>query len=126
MLLEETGLEVVYRTGGDIQLLKRLLTAELPVIIEKGFEGRDFDGWMGHYVLATGYDEADRQFIVQDSYYGPDQVIGYDELESYWRAFNFTYLVLYPSEHSLKDDSHSGSPRRCGLQQSSCRTGGIG
>lgn len=101
-ITKETDFEVIYRTGGDIQLLKRFLTAELPVIIEKGFEGRDFDGWMGHYVLATGYDEADRQFIVQDSYYGPDQVIGYDELESYWRAFNFTYLVLYPSEHSLK------------------------
>jgi hypothetical protein len=101
-IVEETDFEVVYRTGGDIQLLKRFLTAELPVIIEKGFEGRDFDGWMGHYVLATGYDETDRQFIVQDSYYGPDQVIGYDELESYWRAFNFTYLVVYPSEHGQK------------------------
>jgi tetratricopeptide (TPR) repeat protein len=97
-VLEETGLEVVYRTGGDIDLLKRLLAAELPVIIEKGFEGSDFDGWMGHYVLVTGYDETERKFIVQDSYYGPNQFIQYEDLESNWRAFNFTYLVNYPIE----------------------------
>lgn len=95
---EETGLEVVYRTGGDIDLLKHFLAAELPVILEKGFEGRDFDGWMGHYVLVTGYDETERKFIVQDSYYGSDQSIQYEDLESNWRAFNFTYLVIYPIE----------------------------
>ncbi|MEW6206635.1 MAG: tetratricopeptide repeat protein [Chloroflexota bacterium] len=97
-VLEETGLEVVYRTGGDIELIKRLLAAELPVIIEKGFEGRDFDGWMGHYVLVTGYDQIEGRFIVQDSYYGPDRSIQYEDLESNWRAFNFTYLVIYPIE----------------------------
>jgi len=35
-ITKETDFEVIYRTGGDIQLLKRFLTAELPVIIEKG------------------------------------------------------------------------------------------
>jgi hypothetical protein len=97
-ILEDTGFEVVYRTGGDIQILKRFLAAELPVIVEKGFEGRDFDGWMGHYVLVTGYDETESRFIVQDSYYGPDQLIQYDEFQSNWRAFNYTYLVVYPIE----------------------------
>lgn len=95
---EETELEVLYRVGGEIELLKRFLAAELPVIIEKGFEGRDFDGWMGHYVLVTGYNDSDQQFTLQDSYYGPDQIMEYEDLESYWRAFNFTYLVAFPSE----------------------------
>src|SRR5690606_33798261 len=97
-VLEETGFEIVYRTGGDIELLKRLLAAKVPVIIETGFEGREFDGWMGHYVLVTGYDEIEGRFIVQDSYYGPGQSIQYEDLESNWRAFNFTYLVIYPIE----------------------------
>lgn len=95
---EETELEVVYRVGGEIELLKRLLVTEVPIIIEKGFEGRDFDGWMGHYVLVTGYSDSDQQFTLQDSYYGPDQIMEYQDLESYWRAFNFTYIVLYPVE----------------------------
>lgn len=95
---EKTQLQVVLRVGGEIALLKHFLAAGFPVIIEKGFEGRDFDGWMGHYVLVTGYSDSDQQLKFQDSYYGPDQVMGYKDFESYWRAFNFTYLVVYPAE----------------------------
>lgn len=96
---EKTQLQITLRVGGEIPLLKRFLAAGFPVIIEKGFEGRDFDGWMGHYVLVTGYGDSNQQFIFQDSYYGPDQVMSYEDFESYWRAFNFTYLVVYPSEN---------------------------
>lgn len=95
---EETQLRVIVRMGGEIELLKRFLASGFPVIIEKGFEGRDFDGWMGHYVLVTGYNDSKQSFTLQDSYYGPDQVMGYKDLESYWRAFNFTYLVVFPPE----------------------------
>ena len=95
---EKTQLQTILRVGGEIELLKRFLAAGFPVIIEKGFEGRDFDGWMGHYVLVTGYSDSDQQFTFQDSYYGPDQVMGYKDFESFWRAFNFTYVVVYSSE----------------------------
>lgn len=94
----ETQLRIVSRVGGDVELLKRFIASGLPVLIEKGFEGRDFDGWMGHYVLVTGYSDQDQNFTFQDSYYGPNQVMDYTDLESYWRAFNFTYLVVYPAE----------------------------
>ena len=95
---EKTQLQVSLRVGGEISLLKRFLAAGFPVITEKGFEGRDFEGWMGHYVLVTGYSDSDQQFNFQDSYYGPDQVMEYKDFETYWRAFNFTYLVVYPAE----------------------------
>src|SRR3990170_208250 len=54
----ETQFNVALRVGGQVELLIRFLAAGLPVIIEKGFEGSGFDGWMGHYVLVTGYDGA--------------------------------------------------------------------
>jgi len=95
---EKTQLHIALRVGGEISLLKSFLATGFPVIIEKGFEGRDFKGWMGHYILVTGYSDLDQRFTFQDSYYGPDQVMGYEDFESYWRAFNFTYLVVYPSE----------------------------
>jgi tetratricopeptide (TPR) repeat protein len=95
---EKTELKVLFRVGGDIELLKHLIASGFPVIIEKGFEGPDFEGWMGHYALATGYSDSEQRFTLQDSYYGPDQVMTYDDLEAYWRAFNFAYLVIYPSE----------------------------
>lgn len=68
----ETPFKVVSRVGGDVELLRRFLAAGLPVIVEKGFEGPDFEGWMGHYVLATGYNDSSREFTLQDTYYGPD------------------------------------------------------
>lgn len=99
---EETEFEIRSRVGGDLELLKRFLASGMPVIIEKGFEGPKLEGWMGHYVLVTGYSEAEERFTVQDSFYGPDQGMSYAELESYWRAFNFAFLVVYPADR--KDD----------------------
>jgi tetratricopeptide (TPR) repeat protein len=105
---KETEFEVVYRVGGEIELLKRFLASGFPILIEKGFEGRDFDGWMGHYVLVTGYNNNDQQFTVQDSYYGPDQVIGYEVLNANWRAFNFSYLAVYPLEREREVETIVG------------------
>ena len=99
---EKTELEVVYRAGGEIERLRRFLAAGFPILIEKGFEGRDLEGWMGHYVLVSGYNDTSQQFTLQDSYYGPDQVMKYQDLESYWRAFNFTYLIVYPSDRQAE------------------------
>jgi tetratricopeptide (TPR) repeat protein len=57
---------------------------------------------MGHYVLVTGYDDATQQFTTQDSFLGPNIVVGYGVIESFWRAFNFTYLLVYPSAREVE------------------------
>lgn len=98
----QTGYLVATYAGGDLAILKRLLASGYPVIIEKGFEGAAFDGWMGHYVLATGYDDAAHTVTLQDSYIGPNQTMSYDLLESYWRAFNFAYLVIYQLDRKIE------------------------
>jgi tetratricopeptide (TPR) repeat protein len=88
--------------GGDLALLKQFLAAGLPIMLEKGFEGPNFEGWMGHYVLVTGYDDPAQQFTTQDSFLGSNIVVGYDVIESFWRAFNFTYLVVYPPDREAE------------------------
>ena len=98
----QTDLQVISRVGGELDLLKQFGAAGFPVIIEKGFEGLDFDGWMGHYVLVTGYSDMEQIFTLQDSYFGPDQVMEFENLERFWRAFNFTYLVVYPPEREAE------------------------
>ena len=95
---QETDLDAVVRVGGEAQILKAFISAGFPVIAEKGFEGVGFDGWMGHYQVVSGYDDAAQTFTVQDSYKGPDLTIPYDEFLSQWRAFNYTYLVIYPPD----------------------------
>jgi hypothetical protein len=95
---EMEGLEAVVRVGGDLAMLKGFISAGYPVIVEKGFEGEGFDGWMGHYQVVSGYDDARQAFTVQDSYKGPDLSIPYDQMLRDWRAFNYTYIVIYPNE----------------------------
>ena len=95
---QETDLEAVVRVGGDLTILKALVSAGFPVIVERGFEGVGLDGWMGHYQVISGYDDAASSFTVQDSYKGPDYTAPYDQLLNDWRAFNYTYLVVYPVE----------------------------
>ncbi len=107
----KTQLQVALRVGGEIPQLKRFLAVGFPVIIEKGFEGRDFKGWMGHYVLVTGYSDPDQKFTLQDSYYGPDQTMGYEDFDSYWQAFNYTFLVVYPFERREEIMTILGSQR---------------
>jgi hypothetical protein len=92
---EQTEFEVAVRVGGDLQLLNSLLAAGYPVMVEKGIEQED--GWLGHYVLVTGYDDNSRTYSMMDSLRGPDQTLQYEVLENQWRAFNYTYLLVYPA-----------------------------
>jgi len=97
-----TKLRVVSRVGGDLELIKRLLSAGYPVLVEKGTYLRDLTGvvsWMGHYQVITGYDESEGFVIAQDSYVKPDHKVSYDDLIKNWRAFNFAYVLVYPPEN---------------------------
>jgi hypothetical protein len=94
----ETNLQVVVRVGGNLETLKTFLAAGFPVMVEKGFEGSGFDGWMGHYEVVTGYDDSKQLFTVQDSYIMPNLPLPYEDMLNYWRHFNYTYLVIYPPE----------------------------
>jgi tetratricopeptide (TPR) repeat protein len=95
----QTNFRVAVRLGGDMQTLKRLIAAGYPVIVEKGFEGSSFPGWMGHYETLSGYDDGEAVFIAQDSYEGPNRKVTYDAMLSNWRAFDYIFLVIYPPEN---------------------------
>jgi tetratricopeptide (TPR) repeat protein len=85
-----------------VDVVKRLISAGFPVVAEKGYYERDFTGkigWMGHYQFITGYDDATRELIVQDTYNdGPNFHINYDKFMEGWRSFDYLFVVVYPSE----------------------------
>jgi tetratricopeptide (TPR) repeat protein len=99
---ENTDYSVLIRYGGDIKLLHAFNAAGFPILIERGFEGADFEDWMGHYEVISGYDLAQAKVYAQDSYIGPDYPIPEAQLESYWRAFNYLYLVVFPPERQAE------------------------
>jgi len=103
----QARLGAITRVGGDSDLIKRLVAAGLPVLVEKGVYFRDLSGvvsWMGHYQLVTGYDDGKGIFITQDSYVEPGEnhPEPYDTFLSNWRSFNYTYIVLYPPEREAE------------------------
>jgi hypothetical protein len=96
-----TQLKAIERVGGDLDLLKRLIAAGYPVLIEKGFRTRDIHGqisWMGHYNFVTGYDDDRQILIVQDSYIKENYQVDYSLLGEEWLSFNYTYILIYPPE----------------------------
>lgn len=92
----------VLRYGGDINLIKRLVAGGFPVIAEKGEYQRDTTGrigWMGHYQYITGYDDNAQTLLIQDTYIdGPNFHMPYDQFMQGWRAFDYVFVVVYPTD----------------------------
>jgi hypothetical protein len=96
-----TSLRAVERVGGDLETLKRFLAAGYPVLIEKAAYFHDLEGvlsWMGHYQVVTGYNDSRAIFVTQDSFTRPDEEISYPDMETNWRGFNNTYIIIYPPD----------------------------
>jgi hypothetical protein len=117
---ENTRFNALVRIGGNLYTIKSLINAGIPVMVEKGFyipstAKKPNMGWMGHYELVNGYDEAKGVFYTHDSYLplivGTDEADGvsfvyntsnhnfeipYDAFYEDWRAFNYTFIVVYP------------------------------
>lgn len=97
------GLEIQYRVGGDIEILKRLLAAGFPVMIEETFMIEESywpndDRWAGHYLLITGYNDEDQTFTGQDSFAGANLTFPYEQVNMNWQSFNRVYILVYPPE----------------------------
>ena len=101
-VVSQTPLQATFHSGGDLSLLKRLVAAGFPVIIEKGLVPSEQEGWMGHYLTIFGYDDGRQEFDTMDTLLGPwdssGRPVSYDEVSHYWQHFNYTYLVVYPPE----------------------------
>ncbi len=93
-------MNAIYRVGGDLETLQRLLAAGYPVMVEESFIFDEpywpkDDLWAAHYLLLTGYDQTSRTFTAQDSFHGADQVVSFDDLQAKWHPFNNLYFVVY-------------------------------
>lgn len=106
-IIDQTDFNVVTRQGGDLDLIKRLIAAGFPVLIEKGYYEADYTGkiaWLGHYTFTTGYDGPADEFVVQDAYLRPGANLRVDA-ETYlegWRSFNYLFMVIYPPDREAQ------------------------
>jgi tetratricopeptide (TPR) repeat protein len=104
-----------YRVGGDVDLLRHLLAAGIPVVVEESsrvdqqFARADDDFWDGHYLLITGYDDNAQVFITQDAYRGPNLEVSYTEQDKRWQPFNRVYILLFTPDQSSTVQAILGS-----------------
>jgi tetratricopeptide (TPR) repeat protein len=96
---EQSDLRAITRMGGDLQLLKQFVAAQIPVLIETGYMPEGYD-WIGHYQTIVAYDDLQGAFYVYDSYLGNGAsgeglVETYAEMDRNWQHFNRTFIVVY-------------------------------
>ena len=106
-------LNAEYRVGGTINLLKQLIAAGIPVMIEESFHFQEAfwpndDLWAAHYLLLTGYDDTRQVFTTQDSFYGPNQAVEYSTVDKEWQIFNRVYIVVYPPSQQAEVENIIG------------------
>ncbi|MCX8061362.1 MAG: tetratricopeptide repeat protein [Anaerolineales bacterium] len=126
-------LNIEYRVGGDLNLLKRLLAAGFPVMIEESFYFEtpfypNDDLWAAHYNLLTGYDDATQTFVSQNSYYGANLNVSYADLQKEWQVFNYLYILVFRPDQAqilqdlLAEDWDVGSNRQKALDLAQSET----
>ncbi|NJL93141.1 MAG: C39 family peptidase [Anaerolineae bacterium] len=101
------GLQAVFRRGGSLDLLRRLLANDFPVVLGKGLElSGPGMGWFGHYVLAVGYDDDAQMLYTYDSQKGYGDSSGlpqeYAYIQRTWQQFNNVFLVIYDVEREAE------------------------
>ena len=103
---EQTSLSAILLWGGDLTLLKQLLAAGFPVIVEEGLLPSEWEGWMGHYLTLYGYDDSTQTFMSMDTYLGPWDSSGlptaYNVFSEDWLHFNNALLIVYPPERETE------------------------
>ncbi len=96
---EASDLKAIARMGGSLDLLKRLLANDFPVVIETGAMFEAYD-WIGHYRALVAYNDAYQRFYFFDSFLGVGEgaqgvAISYAEVDKDWQAFNRSFIVVY-------------------------------
>jgi tetratricopeptide (TPR) repeat protein len=105
-----TNLKAIYRLGGDAELMQKLLRNGFPVIVETGYDAPKNFGWVGRYIVLQGYESRDDDMLVlwvypQD---GPE-IIRPVIFDQAWRAFNYSFLVVYrPGDEAKLSDVLGG------------------
>lgn len=103
------GLRSEVRVNGSPELMRTFLSNGIPVLIETWLEEEPNDG-MGHYRLLVGYDDLSQRWIAYDSYVRGPRVnllgsyagiyLPYEQTAEWWKVFNHTYVLIYPTEQT--------------------------
>lgn len=90
LYLERFGFKTLHRWAGSPALVRRLLAAEVPVILRQQMKLTDD---IGHYRVAYAADSS--RITFGDSYLGPSVRLLNGTLERLWKPYGGEFLVVY-------------------------------
>ena len=91
----EYGLDYYHRPAGDIDLLKKFIANDLPLIVVTR-STKDDD--IGHYRVVKGYDDKRGAILQDDSLQGHNLYYSYSDFNELWKTFNYEYIVIFPTD----------------------------
>lgn len=89
------GLLTYVRPNGNIELLKKFVANDIPVLTRALMYPKDD---IVHYRVIRGYDENKRIVIETDGIEGRERPYTYEEWMHMWKDFNYSYLIIVPKE----------------------------
>jgi tetratricopeptide (TPR) repeat protein len=90
---EEYQLSAFHRPDGTVEILKQLISRDIPVITRTRLTSDDD---IGHYRIIRGYNDNTGEFIQDDPMQGHNLRYKYPDFEQLWRMFGNEYLVIVP------------------------------
>ena len=84
-----------YSWNASVADMKRMLAADLPVIVLQQNSEKDSSG---HYRVLTGYDDKNAEFCVVDPYYDNITEQTYAECDKWWSKWGHWALLIVPKE----------------------------
>ena len=92
---EGRGLVTYVRPDGTIELLKKFVANDIPVIARAlNDPSKDYV----HYRVVRGYDENKKIIVQSDGIEGPNEIYSYDSWMHLWKDYNYSYLIVVPPE----------------------------
>jgi hypothetical protein len=94
---EQSQLRALTRVGGGVNVVKALVSAGFPVILETSYMFEGYD-WLGHYRTIIGYDVNTGLFTINDSFLGENVTEAFTAVDREWQHFNRRFIVIYRPE----------------------------
>ncbi len=79
-----------HRPHGSMELLKTLISNDIPVLVRTLLEPNED---IGHYRIVRGYDDVAQEILQDDSYQGGNLHESYDTFIRMWQPFNYEYMI---------------------------------
>jgi hypothetical protein len=97
--MDQAGLKVIVKNGGDFTTLQNGIDAGYPIIVQKGYGGFERDAGADSFQVVYGYNpEEENVSLVLENGLESVSPIGYGDFARDWKSSDFLYMVVYPEE----------------------------